>query len=134
MEKEEIQPKRLAPYLKEGMDRERYTIRTLAVETFMVYESVRKYVNGETLPSLQWLKLACDLLDMDFDRARKLRDIDELITKYGLIPPELIDQHPASDTEWSEWLDLKADQKAAVRTTIHAWASENRQKSMSASG
>lgn len=88
MEKREF-PHLLAERLDTRMVEKGVDLLTLSDKLGATYEHVRQIVRGRSFPSKYFLKLLCEVLEIDFADATMLLRIDKLRKQYGFIPKEL---------------------------------------------
>jgi transcriptional regulator with XRE-family HTH domain len=88
MDKREF-PHLLAARLDTRMKEKKIDLLSLSDKAGSTYEHVRKIVRGASYPSKFFLKVLCDVLDMDFAETDMLLQVDKLRQRYGFIPKEL---------------------------------------------
>lgn len=82
----------LASRIELAMKTKKLDIIGLSDKADSTYEHVRKIVRGFTFPSKFFLRILCDILDLDFMEMDRLLQIDKLVHRYGFIPAELVEQ------------------------------------------
>lgn len=88
MEKREF-PHLLAERLQIRMAAKKLDLLRLSDNVGSTYEHVRKIVRGASFPSKFFLKILCEQLDINFEEANTLLQIDKVRRRYGFIPKEL---------------------------------------------
>lgn len=87
------QPKSLfAQKVVERMDALKLTSLDVSDRTGATYQHIRGIVRGDSSPSPYFLRLLCDVLQLDFDEMHKLVAVDKISHKYGNMPglPDLL--------------------------------------------
>lgn len=88
MEKREF-PHLLSERLESRMKEKKIDLLRLSDKVGSTYEHVRKIMRGASFPSKYFLKILCEALDVDFEEAIMLLQVDKLRQRYGFIPLEL---------------------------------------------
>jgi hypothetical protein len=126
--------RRFAQYLKTGMVQKR--IKNIAElwrqrpqEFEITYEHLRRAIRGESLPSLEKVKVLCDVLDLDFAKAKQLRELDQLSADYT---PEALQSLLGAqsgdhllDAVSRSWTRLTTELRRGVHVLVESWANAN---------
>jgi len=101
------------------------SIRQLADEVGVVYETVRKAVGGIQLPSKRLLRDIANFLKIDPKHAEELRVQEQLTAKYGDAAARLSRKNPELIQIDQFWDFLTAEQKQHITWLVQSLADKN---------
>ncbi len=112
--------------LRSAMDAKGLSARDLADRAKITYEHVRKLIRGDAYPSKSLLRVICQELDWDPERALQLSHTDKIERKFGGVPAMLAGKNPELSEIERHWEYLNDEQKNTVKVLIAALADRNR--------
>lgn len=123
MKSNEMSKTRVGERIRQRMEEKNKSIRELSKDIDVVYETIRGFVTGNTVPSPHILKEICEVLGLNFKEMKTLRVSDEITRKHGVLPPELSKKNPELDPLERLWPKLseehKSDLIAMAKTYAH---------------
>jgi transcriptional regulator with XRE-family HTH domain len=117
---------RFAEAIQAKMDELGLDINQVAGKTESTYEHVRKLVRGMSFPSKYYLRVLCDILDLEIDDMERLLVADRIQHKYGKIPLELSGKNPSLDPVERLWEKLTKKQQQDFIAQMQAVVKRNR--------
>jgi len=101
------------------------TAYELAKSTEVVYETVRKILNGQQPPSKRLLREICSFLNLDFEQAYRTLVHQKLIQKHGREIAVLSKRNPELQPLEDSWLLLTTQQKQHVIWLVEKYVQDN---------
>jgi len=111
----------LARRLRDLMQEQGLSIRSLAAKLKVSYEYTRRIMNGETVPSRATLSLLSTELELPFEELEKLAAWDKLRRKHGSLFVELTGQDLELQAIQMVWEDLNAQHKDDLMRIAQLW-------------
>jgi len=112
----------ISDVISSAMESKGLSIRKLAEKLDVVYETVRGFVNGNTIPSRPMVKVLANVLDKDVDELERLAVSDRIRLKYGKIPMEIAGKNPELEPIERVWKLLSDEHKEDVIAMIQTYA------------
>lgn len=100
------------------------SIKDLASQAEVVYESIRQIVTGDRPPSKRLLRDICSVLKLDFKYLNRLLD-NQKLEKLGGVPVELATRNPELGRLERRWEFLTPEQREHVIWLVESFAQKN---------
>jgi transcriptional regulator with XRE-family HTH domain len=119
----------LSELISNAMEKQKVSIKDLAIGLDISYEHARRIVRGEGIPSKHILRAICKALDIDFTVAERLA-VDSRVRKaYGdSVILNLAGKIPSLEPVERIWEQLTPEQQEDAITLMQGWARRNQAK------
>lgn len=97
-------------------------LNDIATKSGVSYEYVRQIMRGRTIPSKFLLRVLCQSLNVEYERAIKLAVADRIRKKYGGLPLELAGKDPEMLPLERAWKYLDEGHRRDLIAQAEAWA------------
>jgi transcriptional regulator with XRE-family HTH domain len=98
----------------------------LSDKTGATYQHIRGIVKGDSFPSPFFLRILCDVLQLDLDEMTKLLAADKIVHKFGGVPELLSGIDPTLMPVERVWKKLKKEQQTELIDRAKQLARQNR--------
>ena len=124
-------PGKLARRLRDRVEELGWTPKELAIRIDEVtYETVRRVIRGDAIPSPPVLRLFCTHLQLEYDEMLRLARADKIRQKYGSVADELAGKDPTLAPVEAAWQYLTPEHRLALVAIARDWAAHDRQVSI----
>lgn len=101
----------------------------LSDKTGATYQHIRGIVKGDSFPSPFFLRVLCDVLQLDLTEMTSLLAADKIVHKFGGVPELLSGIDPSLKPVENVWKKLNKDQQADLLNRAKQLARQNRRAS-----